>query len=198
MIYPYKYLKAHNISKLHKFIEFFFDEMYKRKSKHFSLDVIHVDFRSLAKNKNTLLLNPMKVIYKEFKSLDDDKQKIIYKAFKTNNSISSLCNGDKTPLKYSELGKEYKTFKEAIKSFFADLYTEIISKNVFDSQIDHFTKFRKKNETNIICPFCGLMPLLSEHDGKDGKKDDYDHWLSKGKYPFNSVNFKNLVIMCGH
>ncbi len=198
MIYPYKYLKGHSIGKLHKYIEFFFDEMYKRKSKQFSLSVIHTDFIDLARAKNTLLLTPMKSIYKEFKALGDDEQKFIYKAFKTNNSILSLCNGYKAPLKYSELGSEYKDFKEVVKSFFADLYTEIISKNVYDSQIDHFIKFRKKNGSNIICPFCGLMPLLSKDDGKDGRKDDYDHWLSKGKYPFNSVNFRNLVIMCGH
>ncbi|WP_417237225.1 hypothetical protein [Bizionia paragorgiae] len=197
MIYPYKYLLKHNILKLHEYVEYFFDEMYKRKSNRFSQVVIHKDFLPLTKRKEDLLLTPMKSIYREYKKLDDATQKEILDAFKTNNSIAELCNGKKEPWKYENLEKKSKSLSDEVKVLFSNLYTKIVSKRVFESQNDHFKQFRTLNETVKVCPFCGLEPLLSRYDASDGKKDDYDHWLSKGKYPFNSVNFKNLVPMCG-
>lgn len=196
MLYTYKYLKNHNIQKLHEYIEHFFEEMYKRNSKRFNQNIIHKDFFKLVKKKEVLLLIPMKEIYKEFKSLDKSVQKKILDNFKNNNSIAELCRGNKSPLKYIVLAKISKPLSKVIKTFFGNLYTEIINKEIFDSKTKHFIKFRKLNGENIVCPFCGLESLLGEEDGEDGKKDDYDHWLSKGKYPFSSINFKNLIPMC--
>jgi len=196
MIYPYKYL-SNDIENLHKYIEYFFEEMYKRKTKKFSQIVIHTNFLALVKAQDKLLLTPMKAIYTEFKKLDDPSQKRILDAFKINNAISDLCNGKRDPWKYNQLSKISPSLSNVIKLFFSNLYKEVINKEIFPSKKSHFIKFRSLNKANIMCPFCGLTSLLSEYDGKDNKKDDYDHWLSKGKYPFNSVNFKNLVPMCG-
>lgn len=50
------------------------------------------------------------------------------------------------------------------------------------------------NENNEgVCPFCGLMPIDGEFDPT---RDAFDHYLPKSKYPFNSVNLKNLVPSC--
>lgn len=58
---------------------------------------------------------------------------------------------------------------------------------------DHYRAFMMKN-INGKCPFCGI------HDVKGvqyhSKREAYDHYLPKGVYPFNSINFKNLAPAC--
>jgi hypothetical protein len=58
----------------------------------------------------------------------------------------------------------------------------------------HFKAFTSTNRSGK-CPFCGISDLL----GKDHtKRDAYDHYLPKAIYPFNSINFRNLVPACHH
>lgn len=45
------------------------------------------------------------------------------------------------------------------------------------------------------CPFCGINDLLGEHHSR---REAYDHYLPKALYPFNSINFRNLVPACHH
>ena len=197
MIYSYKYLSGHEIEKLHEYIESFFDEMFISTTKRFSKSLINKEFYSLTQKHSKLLLEPLKTIFVHFKALDPNLQKQIYLGFKSNNLIQDLCNGTEVPVTYKQLEKLSKPLSTALKAFFAGLYVDVINPEIFSSKRDHFTKFKQLNTQAEICPFCGLEPLLNEFDGRESnKKDDYDHWLSKGKYPFNSVNFRNLVPMC--
>jgi hypothetical protein len=59
---------------------------------------------------------------------------------------------------------------------------------------DHYRKFVQKNKAGK-CPFCGINDLLGEYHSK---REAYDHYLPKSIYPFNSINFKNLVPACHH
>jgi hypothetical protein len=45
------------------------------------------------------------------------------------------------------------------------------------------------------CPFCGISKVLGRYHTK---REAYDHYLPKGLYPFNSINFRNLVPACHH
>lgn len=42
-------------------------------------------------------------------------------------------------------------------------------------------------------PFCGISDLFGEYHSKC---EAYDHYLPKAVYPFNSINFHNLVPAC--
>ena len=193
MLYFYKYLENHDINKLHEHIEYFFDEMYKRNSDRFSQNILHPEFKPLAKKCKKILLKPIKRIFKEFKALDDQEKDNVYNAFKTNNLIERLCRGEDEPIHYEELPD---ALREEIKAFFYNLYEEFPKRKcfveIYGNQKQHFDEFCKLNERDI-CPFCGLADLQSEYDEI---RDDYDHYLPKSKYPFNSVNFQNLVPIC--
>ncbi len=57
---------------------------------------------------------------------------------------------------------------------------------------EHFTEFRKKNHISF-CPYCGLARI----EGVFSEiQEDYDHFLPKGTYPFNSVAMENLAPIC--
>lgn len=43
------------------------------------------------------------------------------------------------------------------------------------------------------CPFCGIIDVKGIYHSK---REAYDHFLPKGIYPFNSINFYNLAPAC--
>lgn len=57
---------------------------------------------------------------------------------------------------------------------------------------DHYDVFVSKNDEGK-CPYCGLGDIKGVHHSN---REAYDHFLPKGRYPFNSVNFHNLAPMC--
>lgn len=138
-------------------------------------------------------------VFNQFKELEVehiDQLKIWYQS---NNDIENCCNNgpDSTPIIYDQLGNEFDIVKNSLESFFKNLYShnflklEILQKHI-GKLSDHYTKFVKVNNEDI-CPFCGLMPLDSEWSES---RDAYDHYLPKSKYPFNSINMKNLAPAC--
>jgi len=67
-------------------------------------------------------------------------------------------------------------------------------KNRCGSLKGHFEQFRTENKFSV-CPFCGMENLLTDYDDA---KNEYDHYLSKGNYPFCSINFNNLTPVCDY
>ncbi|NEZ63117.1 hypothetical protein D0962_10045 [Leptolyngbyaceae cyanobacterium CCMR0082] len=57
---------------------------------------------------------------------------------------------------------------------------------------DHYRQFMAINHRGK-CPFCGITDMLGVYHSK---REAYDHYLPKGIYPFNSINFRNLVPAC--
>ena len=57
---------------------------------------------------------------------------------------------------------------------------------------DHYQAFVFTNAEGK-CPFCGIGDIKGTHHSK---RDAYDHYLPKALYPFNSINFRNLVPAC--
>ena len=49
------------------------------------------------------------------------------------------------------------------------------------------------NNNKGICPFCGINHLKGNNHSY---REAYDHYIPKGVYPFNALNFKNLAPMC--
>ena len=69
----------------------------------------------------------------------------------------------------------------------------ICRKAAIDSTLgEYYIDFVRENNDGI-CPFCGLLPLDGEYDPT---REAFDHYLPKSKYPFNSVNLKNLAPSC--
>ena len=57
---------------------------------------------------------------------------------------------------------------------------------------DHYHEIMTVNQEDK-CPFCGITDMLGVYHSK---REAYDHYLPKGIYPFNSINFRNLVPAC--
>lgn len=193
MLYTYKYTENHIIEKLQQYIEFFFENMFHEDIVAFSDDLIHTDFKNIVKacdNLEDYLIN----VFDAYKQLDKMSQSLIIQGFRNNNLIEKLCVGEVEPIHYKDIPIPLRTHLDVL---FKYLYKSVLNSNTFISQHcdmnSHFKASRELNKKYKFCPFCGLYPLNSKYSEK---RDDYDHYLPKSKYPFNSVNFRNLVPIC--
>lgn len=209
MIFTYQYFK-HDIEKLQEFLDFLFYDVwlvaegtfnFSRLNKNDTLKQICEKLELEDTEWGNFFNGRIAWVYDEFAKINDDNFKLqLIDCYYNNNNIEELCS-KKTlqPITYSELKVKYPELEKAINSFYSKLYG---SESPFN--LEAFGQLSKKllqshykafvyNNTDGICPFCGINSI----DGNlVSTKDAYDHYLPKSIYPFNSVNFKNLSPMC--
>jgi len=198
MIYPYKYLDNHRIEKLHNYLENFFEKMFFKCDSTFDKNIlVEKDFENIFDSYEKIS-EPLKSIFSKYQNLPQASKEKVIEAFEKNNLIEDICANRIEPIQYSELNI---TIKTELYNFYKSLWETILGyQKVIDDSCSvtiHFQEFVDPfHQDVLICPFCGLEQLLSKGDAEDGKRDDYDHYLPKKLYPFNSINFKNLAPMC--
>lgn len=121
--------------------------------------------------------------------------------YRGNNDLEEACaNNAASPLaRYADLDALSPDLGRQLATFFKGLYApSLLGLKALRDQIgdidDHYQAFRKVNHSDK-CPFCGLNDLLGAYHSK---REAYDHYLPKALYPFNAINFHNLVPACHH
>lgn len=193
MIYFYTYL-PHNIQNLHEYLDHFYQQMFAEVSPTFDKTLlIHADFVTIIDEYKIQILDKLEKMFNDYVALGAPDKEIVRIAYQNNNNIEGICNKTCNPKKFDELPA---AIRGSVKSLYDNLWDSILKyARVVDkcgTVKQHFNAFRVAND-HLVCPFCGLEGLLCEHD--DGR-EDYDHYIPKGDYPFNCVNFINLVPMC--
>lgn len=201
MFVPYKPIPNHPINFLYKQLnKFYLNVFYKYKmKKHFSARLLIPDDFLDIYNHHKVVREPLRNFYFTYHTLSKIKQKIIKQAFRNNRSIKLICSGKIKPYEYDDLPKEITSI---LKPFDVQLWDYIIKRDrveLFGGSVkDYYTSLRDANNNIKACPFCKIENLLSgyDSDGEDGKREAFDHYLNKAKYPFISVNFLNLFPTC--
>jgi hypothetical protein len=119
--------------------------------------------------------------------------------YKNNNDLEKAC-GNHTAIsliRYDELAQFHTDLSTELAAFFKGLYSkDLLNLAVLRKKIgtidDHYKAFMSQNRAGK-CPFCGIQDIKGIYHSK---RDAYDHYLPKGVYPFNSINFKNLAPTC--
>lgn len=143
-------------------------------------------------------LDRVRNIFDIFKTFNTYELKKIKRWYYANNHIEKLCHGNLKPIMYKDLKVFNKALAEELSKLYSKLYDQKIiglkdvKDNIGSSIETHYTDFMTINNKEI-CPFCGLHTMKGI---RHTKREAYDHYLPKGKYPFNSINFKNLAPMC--
>lgn len=121
--------------------------------------------------------------------------------FYGNNNVQKICDNDPTIqlARYADIPINHANLAAQLGSFFKGLYSQsLLGLAALRAKIgdidDHYKKFVHTNKAGK-CPFCGINDLFGEYHSK---REAYDHYLPKAIYPFNSINFKNLVPACHH
>lgn len=211
MLFPYEYV-PHTMDKMQKFIDFIFLEVWCKASTHGSyklelfganeelydvMEYCHFNDSKYA----DFFASHVEQIYGLFSQLDPTTLSQLQTWYRNNNNIERVCSNDPATsiAKYSclcNLLSNSDLYKK-LSRFFKELYNnKLLTLKIFKDTIgtidDHYKVFRDQNKITK-CPFCGINNMKGTHHRY---RDAYDHYLPKGIYPFNSINFHNLVPTC--
>lgn len=121
--------------------------------------------------------------------------------YRGNNDLEKVCANDPAAhlARYAEIAVNHSKLSEQLASFFRGLYSQsLLGLAALKAKIgeidDHYKAFVRVNKAGK-CPFCGMADLQGEYHST---REAYDHYLPKALYPFNSINFHNLVPACHH
>tara|TARA_R110001632_G_scaffold83604_1_gene184943 strand:- start:224 stop:1324 length:1101 start_codon:yes stop_codon:yes gene_type:complete len=208
MHFTFTYI-PHNIEKLQEFLDFLFFEVWLQAEGDFDADKlvghpelqqIYLDLGSIEGKWAEFFNASIENIYREFLLLEDDYKDFLRERYINNNNIEGLCkNKALEPITYDEIAIDHPTLEEALKDFYSKLYgsTSPFNLKVFgflNSNLisDYDSQFMTANSLGV-CPFCALNHLKGNNHSY---REAYDHYIPKGLYPFNVLNFTNLAPMC--
>jgi hypothetical protein len=207
MLFAYQYV-THQIDKMQSFIDYIFNDVWCNASTLGGYNLEAFDGYSELKELITELsyedtkaayyfVSHIQSIYDEFAKLSAPQTAQLKSWYAANNDIENICFNNPTNqiVKYADIASSYPKLAELFSTFFKNLYDHLgvaaVRERVGDI-IDHYNDFMQHNIVGK-CPFCGISDVLGINNSK---REAYDHYLPKGLYPFNSVNFKNLVPAC--
>lgn len=211
MLFAYTYV-PHRMEKMQEFIDFIFLEVWCKAptSGAFSLvlfvakpelhEVMKAFFYSDAKGAD-FFYGYVERIHGRFAKLTGPQIQQFELWFRGNNDIEKVCANDPAAhlVRYADIPVAHKDLCDELGSFFKGLYSQsLLGLTAFRDKIgaidDHYDAFVKANDEGK-CPFCGVSDMLGQYNSK---REAYDHYLPKALYPFNSINFRNLVPACHH
>lgn len=211
MLFPYTYV-PHQMEKMQTFIDFIFHEVWCKApvSGPFGLNLFDAN-AELREVMEAFLWDDSKGadffyghverIYGLFSALNAAQVSQFQQWYQGNNDLEQVCANDPTVrlARYADIAVIHKDLNEQLAAFFKGLYSQsLLDLAALRAKIgdinDHYKSFMATNSTGK-CPFCGINDLLGKYHTT---REAYDHYLPKALYPFNSINFKNLVPACHH
>lgn len=210
MLFPYK-RPRHPMRAMHGFVVYIFARVWCRApNEEYSLelfkglptlyaimDELHrADLAGTEKGAGAFFYRHVNQIFKEFKQLGSEDIQSYRRMFRGNNAIQALCEKKKEPSRY--VAGAQNALMKTVEAFFSKLYScgffelAIVKEHIGADLQGHYEAFAALNDMPC-CPFCGLIPMDSEFDPT---REAYDHYLPASKYPFNSVNLRNLAPAC--
>lgn len=209
MLFPYTYV-PHQMEKMQEFIDFIFHEVWCKAPGNgefrFELFNAQPELKELVEKfhfddtKGGDFFNShVERIYQLFSGLSQGQVSQLKAWYSGNNDVEKVCRKDTnvTLVRYVEINADYPELSKQLANFFKGLYSpSLLSLAALKEKIgnieDHYRAFVDVNREGK-CPFCGLTDLFGPYQNK---REAYDHYLPKSLYPFNSINFKNLVPAC--
>ncbi|MCB1805756.1 MAG: hypothetical protein KDJ99_11615 [Candidatus Competibacteraceae bacterium] len=211
MLFPYQYV-PHQMEKMQEFIDYIFYEVWCKapSAGTFRLELFNgnADLKEIMEafhysdTKGAYFFNShIQSIYDHFATLTDAQIGQFKQWYQANNDIEKACANDPSVhlARYADIASIHKDLSDQLASFFKGLYSKqlldlaALKKKIGDIS-DHYKTFMCTNKTGK-CPFCGIADMQGSYHST---REAYDHYLPKGLYPFNSINFHNLVPACHH
>ncbi len=209
MLFSYTYI-TQDMEKMQGYMDYIFYKVWceARRMPEYGIELFDAnlelkeilrDFDIQTSEGGDLFLRSIEDIFNLFKELSSIQIEQLRAWYTANNNIKALCANEENvnPITYGEL----KIFNEPlyikIKKLFTNLYGDkIIGRVPITKKIGeidaHYKAFMSVN-TKGKCPCCGINGLKGVYHSK---REAYDHYLPKGTYPFNSINFTNLIPLC--
>jgi hypothetical protein len=211
MLFPYTYV-PHQMEKMQAFIDFIFYEVWCKAPTGGSFGLNLFDANAELREVMGAFLysdaagadffyGHVERIYGLFSALTAAQISQFQHWYQGNNDLENLCANDPQVhlARHADIAVTHKALGKQLAAFFKGLYSQsLLDLAALRAKIgdidDHYQAFVTTNKAGK-CPFCGINDLLGEYHSK---REAYDHYLPKALYPFNSINFRNLVPACHH
>ena len=209
MLFPYIYV-PHQMERMQEFIDFIFYEVWCKApaSGTFGLNLFdsNAELREVMEafyysdtQGADFFYGHVERIYGLFSMLTAAQINQFQLWYQGNNDLEKVCTDDPAAhlARYSDIAVNHKDLADQFGTFFKGLYSNLdiaALKNKIGEIDDHYKAFMSVNTTGK-CPFCGIADMQGVYHST---REAYDHYLPKGLYPFNSINFHNLVPACHH
>lgn len=209
MLFAYKYV-PHQMEQMQKFIDFIFYEVWCKapSSGSFKLDLFdgNADLKEVMTSffyghtqGGDFFYTHVESIYGLFEVLTQPQIDQFKLWYQSNNDIEKSCANDPVVhiARYKDILVTYPKLGKQLATFFRGLYDKSLL-NLADLKAkigeisNHNQAFFQVNNIGK-CPFCGISDLKGIHHTR---REAYDHYLPKFRYPFNSINFRNLAPAC--
>lgn len=190
MLKTYTPIVTDPIFKLHELTEHLVCEVWACADNNEVASKLHQEFLPIYENYEWVKLSVDK-IYKYCNDLEEKEVHLLKlkEAFIQNNKIEELCNGLIKPI----LVEDLPVFIGDIQLLFKRFYTELLDRSlVTGNKKIYYDTLYSENKFSF-CPCCGYYPMKT---WSDKGHEAYDHYLPQTKFPFSSVNFRNLVPLC--
>lgn len=203
MLFPYTYV-SHPLEKLHVWIEHVVMTVWCRNGGAYSVTLLCKELQDIA-NSIDHIDTHKRSIFDDIRDLDgliqalnQAKRDELAVMFRDSTAVDDLYQGTggRHPYSFADLEVWDAGIAAKLKEFFDALFDKHIKSGPIRKELgdlkSHVDLFCETNDEGI-CPFCGLEDTRDENYTT---RDAYDHYLPRHKYPFNSVNFRNLAPMC--
>lgn len=203
MLFSYTYV-SHPLERLHGWIEHLVTIVWCRNGGAYSGTLLCQELQDIAAKVDPIettkrsIFDDIRDLDALIQGLDQSKRDELAMMFRDSTAVDDLCHGTagKQPYRLADLEVWDLKSAKKLKGFFYDLFDKHIVSGPIKQQLgtlkNHVDSFCQKNIEGI-CPFCGLEEIRDENYKT---REPYDHYLPRCKYPFNSVNFRNLAPMC--
>jgi hypothetical protein len=205
MLFNYRYVN-HSIEKFQVYLDHLVKEVWCKAGGPFALNLLHPELQVIVEaisNDESItkdhLDGPIRRIHQIFRTqLSAEQRQQVSTWYDHNNDIEALCacRADRQPATYANIRAISTELETVLKDFCKSLFSDVIHLKAVASRIgdidSHYEAFVMENSEGK-CPYCGYGDIKGLHHTR---REAYDHFLPKGTYPFNSVNFRNLAPMC--
>jgi hypothetical protein len=196
MLYTYRYID-HPINQLHENLCYFFERLFELEPNPYDQEqLLRDEFVALVKSSGKFI-GYFREIAEKFTVLEAVDKANIKTAYYNHLNIEQICEDITVNVfKYETITNI--EFRRILKEFLTWLWEDYSDlpkalRTMYGDLQSHFNAF-KQVQVGKVCPFCGIHTLKPKTDRR--KRNAYDHYIPKGKYPFVSVNFKNLFPAC--
>ncbi|MFV1468375.1 hypothetical protein VBY75_11885 [Idiomarina sp. HB] len=212
MLFSYTYV-PHQLERMQEFIDFIFYEVWCKApiGIEFTLELFDTKpdlkevlssfgFGTNAPSRGKQFYKEIKAIYGLFEALNVQQINQFKQWYKANNEIEKVCNNDPSTqlARYADIASSHADLADQLGNFFKNLYSQSLLKladlkaKIGDID-DHYKRAFLKGNLTGKCPFCGIADMKgADHQFREA----YDHYLPKARYPFNSINLRNLAPAC--
>jgi hypothetical protein len=154
--------------------------------------------RSSAQSHRVMLGDRFKRVHSllHSKGVGVETRRALAEQVKATNRIQDLCDGvTAVPADVVDRDSELaKSIDELMEELYHSLDLAVFRRGGLINQPTHqmYAEFITRNR--YVCPFCGLYRFKNR---LGPRREDFDHYLHKAKYPLAAANTKNLVPTCG-